>query len=171
MAVRCQLCWLVEIFNLLFPETILKGCSIIHYPICSLCWSEMVATEGQCSIIELYTIGTYIIDYGAEQKRFIQVFSWRIRDRPFNLQGRGYGFLFHSEMFFRISRVRIFFFGRAKREFFFQSLTLGYMTKTLNQIIFFSSTKIRIFFLEKNHNPFKLNGRSLISFNEMKIIF
>ena len=25
-------------------------------------------------------------------------------------------------------------------------LTLGYMTKTLNQIIFFSSTKIRIFF-------------------------
>jgi hypothetical protein len=36
------------------------------------------------------------------------------------------------------------------------------MTKTLNQIIFFSSTKIRIFFLEKKHNlPFKLNGRSL----------
>ena len=29
---------------------------------------------------------------------------------------------------------------------FFQNLTLGYMTKTLNQIIFFSSTKIRIFF-------------------------
>jgi len=72
MAARCQLCWLVEIFNLLFPETILKGCSIIHYPICSLCWSEMVAT-GQCSIIELYTIGTYIIDYGAEQKRFVWI--------------------------------------------------------------------------------------------------
>ena len=54
------------------------------------------------------------------------------------------------------------------------------MTKTLNQIIFFSSTKIRIFFsatlgikiffVEKNHNPpppppppppFNLNGRSL----------
>jgi hypothetical protein len=41
--------------------------------------------------------------------------------------------------------------------------TLGYMTKTLNQIFFFSSTKIRIFFsatlgiriffLEKKHNP------------------
>jgi hypothetical protein len=28
----------------------------------------------------------------------------------------------------------------------FQNLTLGYMTKTLNQIIFFSSTKIRILF-------------------------
>ena len=44
------------------------------------------------------------------------------------------------------TRSRIFFFCRAKREFFFQNLTLGYMTKTLNQIIFFSSTKIRLFF-------------------------
>jgi hypothetical protein len=46
------------------------------------------------------------------------------------------------------------------------------MTKTLNHIILFSSTKIRIFVsatlgirifvLEKNHNPpFKLNGCSL----------
>jgi hypothetical protein len=38
------------------------------------------------------------------------------------------------------------FFCCAKHKFFFQNLTLGYMTKTLNQIIFFSSTKIRIFF-------------------------
>jgi len=42
-------------------------------------------------------------------------------------------FIFYSDNM----RVRIFF---------FQNLTLGYMTKTLNQIIFFSSTKIRIFF-------------------------
>jgi hypothetical protein len=34
------------------------------------------------------------------------------------------------------------------------------MTKTLNQIIFFSSTKIRIFI---SATPFKLNGRSLSS--------
>ena len=39
----------------------------------------------------------------------------------------------------------IYFFCRAKREMFSQKLTLGYMTKTLNQI-FFSSTKLRIFF-------------------------
>ena len=37
------------------------------------------------------------------------------------------------------TKVRIFI-------FFVQNLTLGYMTKTLNHIIFFSSTKIRIFF-------------------------
>ena len=55
------------------------------------------------------------------------------------------------------------FFCCAKREIFPQNSTLGYMTKTLNQNIFFSSTKIRIFFsatlgiriffLEKKHNP------------------
>jgi hypothetical protein len=54
----------------------------------------------------------------------------------------------------------IFFFCR---EFFFQNLTLMLYVKTLNQIIFFSSTKIRIFFQQhweseyffrkKNHNP------------------
>jgi hypothetical protein len=44
------------------------------------------------------------------------------------------------------TRVRIFtFFCRPKREFFPQNSTLSYMTKTLNQIIFFPSTKIRIF--------------------------
>ena len=59
-----------------------------------------------------------------------------VRDRPFDLKGGGggggggggYGFLFRSEFFFR-----------TKRNIFFQNLTLGYMTKTLNQIIFFFS--------------------------------
>ena len=37
------------------------------------------------------------------------------------------------------TKVRIFI-------FFVQNLTLGYMTNTLNHIILFSSTKIRIFF-------------------------
>jgi hypothetical protein len=57
---------------------------------------------------------------------------------------------------------------------FFPNLTLGYMTKTLNQIIFFflhqnqniffSNIGNQNIFLEKNHTPplpFKLNGRSL----------
>ena len=74
-----------------------------------------------------------------------------LRDRPFNLNGGGYGFLFRSEFFFRTTQ---------ELEYFF--LSLGYMTITVNQI-FFSSTKIRIFFsatlgiriffLEINHNP------------------
>ena len=101
-----------------------------------------------------------------------------LRDRPFNLKvggGGGLWFFVSFRIFFPDNtRVRIFYFWRAKREFFFQNSTLGYMTKTLNHIIFFSSTKtriffsatlgIRIFFWKKNHNPpFKLNGRSLIN--------
>jgi hypothetical protein len=55
--------------------------------------------------------------------------------------------------------VQKFFFGqhelekkiicRAKREFFFKNITLDYMTKTLNQIIFF--------FLHQNQNIFFSN--------------
>ena len=67
--------------------------------------------------------------------------TWSVRDRPFNLQVGGYGFLFRSEIFFRTTRELEYFFF-----FVAQNLALGYMTKTLNHIIFFSSTKIRIFF-------------------------
>ena len=56
-----------------------------------------------------------------------------IRDRSFNLQG-GIWFFFRSEFFFRTTRV---FFVEQNANFFLQKLTLGYMTKTLNQIIFF----------------------------------
>ena len=62
-----------------------------------------------------------------------------VRDRPFNLKGGGgggYGFLFRSEKIFRTAQELEYF-------FFFQNLTLGYMTKTLNHVIFFPSTKIR----------------------------
>ena len=45
------------------------------------------------------------------------------------------------------TRVRIlFFFCGAKRNFFFQNLTLGYMTKTLKQIFFFLHQNQNIFF-------------------------
>jgi hypothetical protein len=75
--------------------------------------------------------------------------------------------------------VQKFFFGHHELEYkfflsrnFFKNSTLGYMTKTLNQIIFFflhqnqniffSNIGNQNIFLEKNHNPpFKLNGRSL----------
>ena len=52
-------------------------------------------------------------------------------------RGGDYGFLFRSEIFFRTTQELEYLFCRAKRNFFFQNLTLGYMTKTLNQIIFF----------------------------------
>ena len=83
-------------------------------------------------------------------------------------------FCFVQNFFFRQhERQKIYFFCRAMLEIFFQGLTLDYMTKTLNQIIFFSFHQNQnIFFsnirnqnisLEKKHTPppFKLNGRSL----------
>jgi hypothetical protein len=60
-----------------------------------------------------------------------------VRDRPFNLKGGGYGFLFRSEIFFR-------------------------WTQEL-EYLFLLSRKARNFFPELNIGspPFKLNGRSL----------
>ena len=96
----------------------------------------------------------------------LTLIDW-LRDRPSNLQGGGgYGCLFRSEFFFRTNtRVRIFiFFVGQSAKFFFQNSTLGYMTKTLNQIFFFfpppkseyffqQHWESEYFFLEKNHNP------------------
>ena len=104
-----------------------------------------------------------------------------IRDRPFNLQVGVMVFCFVQKFFFRQHKSQnINFFGCAKCEIFFQNSTLGYMTKTLNQIIFFSSTKIRIFFSatlgirifsqKKTITPFKLNGRSLRSYSMQKCL-
>ena len=68
-----------------------------------------------------------------------------MRDRPFNLQGGGgLWFSFSSRNIFSENKFNFFFLQSAKKKF--QNLTLGYMTKTLNQIFFCSSTKIRIFF-------------------------
>ena len=81
--------------------------------------------------------------------------------------------------------VQNFFFRQHKSQniyLFFQNLILGYMTKTLNQIIFFflhqnqniyfSNIGNQNIFLEKNHNPplpFKLNGRSLTLLEHMSL--
>ena len=87
-------------------------------------------------------------------------------------------FCFVQNFFFG-QQVRIIFFCRAKRKFFFQNLTLSYMTKTLNQIIlfflhqnqniFFSNIGNQYFFRKKPYpppSPFKLNGRSLSFFQK-----
>ena len=78
-----------------------------------------------------------------------------LRDRPFNLQGKAMGFFSFRNFFQTTQELEYYFFCRAKREFFFQNLTLGYMTKTLNQIIFFS--------LHQNQNTFFSNiGNQII---------
>jgi hypothetical protein len=59
-----------------------------------------------------------------------------------------YGVFFRSELFF-LDNTRIiifFFFCLAKRKIFFRNVTLGYMTKTLNQVIFIPPPKSEYFF-------------------------
>ena len=93
-----------------------------------------------------------------------------IRDRPFNLKGRGYGFLFRSEFFFRKTQeLEYLFFMSRKAEFnirlYDKNSKLDYFFFLhQNQNIFFSNIGKQDIFFEKNHNhPFKLNGRSLTS--------
>ena len=71
------------------------------------------------------------------------------RDRPFNLQGGDYGFLFRLEQFFRTAQELeyLFFLSRKAQKYFFQQ-----------------HWESEYFFRKKKHNPpppFKLNGRSL----------
>ena len=73
-------------------------------------------------------------------------------------------FCFVPKFFFRTTQeLEYLFFCRAKREFFFQNLTLGCMTKTLNQII--------IFFLHQNQNIFFSNIGNQNIFLEIKWSF
>ena len=58
-----------------------------------------------------------------------------------------YGFFFVQNFFSRTTReFEYLCFLSCKAQFFFQNLTLGYMTKTLNQIYFFPSPKSEYFF-------------------------
>ena len=76
----------------------------------------------------------------------------------------GYGFLFHSEFFFRTTReLEYLIFLLRKAQFFFPEFNIMLYDKKSESDFFFSSTKIRIFFsstlgiriffLEKKHNP------------------
>jgi hypothetical protein len=88
-----------------------------------------------------------------------------IKDRPFNLQEGGYGFLLRSEFFFRPPRVRIKKNCRAKREFFFLEFNIRlYDKNSESDYFFFPPPKTEYFFRKKNITlPFKLNCPSLIS--------
>ena len=57
------------------------------------------------------------------------------------------GFFFVQNFFFWTTRELEFLYVLSRKaQIFFRNLTLVYMTKTLNQVFFFSSAKIRIFF-------------------------
>ena len=89
-----------------------------------------------------------------------------VRDAHLTCRG-GVMFFFRSEMFFRTTRELEYFFLSREARNLFSRINIRLYVKNHESVYFFSSTKIRIFFLGKNHTPppFKLNGRSL---NEWK---
>jgi hypothetical protein len=84
------------------------------------------------------------------------------RDRPFNLKG-GYGFLFHSEVFFRTTQELEYFFLSRKAQNFVQEFNIRlYDKNSQSDYLFFFRQNLNILFsnivnqnivLEKNHNP------------------
>ena len=57
-------------------------------------------------------------------------------------------FVSFRKKFRTTQEIEYLFFLSREAQFFFQNLTLGYMTKTLNQIIFFPPPKSEYFFQE-----------------------
>ena len=88
--------------------------------------------------------------------------TYTLRDRPYNLKGGGLWFFVSFRNFFSDNTSQNIFFCRSKREFFFHNSTLGYMTKTRNQIFFF--------FLHQNQNIFFSNIGNQNIFLEKKTI-
>ena len=73
------------------------------------------------------------------------------RDRPFNLKGGGYGFLFRSEIIFRTTQeLEYLSILSRKARIFFPEFNIRLYDQ--NQNIFFSNIGNQNIFLEKNHN-------------------
>jgi hypothetical protein len=88
-------------------------------------------------------------------------------------------FCFVQNFFFgQCKSQNIIFFVAQSANVFFQNLTLGYMTKTLNQIIFFPPPKSEYFFqqhweseyfLEKTHAPCVLTCTVVVFCNKKEL--
>ena len=110
------------------PEFASMSMSSAHVGAATLICSQMTAQTTFCYAVQYCIVVAF-------------------RDRPFNLKGGGRGLWFFVSFRKKISdntRVK-FFFCRVKRENFFQYSSLGYMTKTLSQIIFFPPPKSEYF--------------------------
>ena len=77
-----------------------------------------------------------------------------VRDRPFNLQGGGYGFSFRSKFFFRTTRKLEFFFLLGKARNFFPEFNIRLYDKNSESYYFFFLHQNQNIFLEKSHNPY-----------------
>ena len=142
-----------------------KCCSIYHVRVFQICYQSL-------HFQKLQVILNLDLDFGL---CFSKVYApltgcylhilvcSSLRDRPFNLKGGLWFFVPFRIFFSDNTRVRLLIFLSCKVQFFFHNLTLGYMTKTLNQIIFF--------FLQQNQNIFFSNiGNQNIFFRKSSTV-
>ena len=119
--------------------------------------NEKFADNNQCKVITMTKKRRVSLQYIMNISQSLEL-SISLRDRPFTLKGGLWFFVSFGIFFSDNTRVRIFIFFVAESAIFFSPefnirLHFLYMTKTLNQNIFFSSTKIRIFFQKKTITP------------------
>ena len=99
---------------------------------------------------------------GEYKSKCLTIMDLLIRDRPFNMKGGGYGFLFRSEFVFRTTQ-ELFILSRKARIFFPEFNIRLYDKNSESDYFFFPPPKSEYFFqqhweseyifLEKNHNP------------------
>ena len=118
-----------------------NGCSVVDYTLVS---SSPLQGKRSFMVNNL----TPISDHFPISCSILACFDDKTNKNKEKIELGGYGFLFRSEIFFRTTQELeyLFFLSRKSVKFFFQNLTLGYMIKTLNQIIFYSPPKSEYFF-------------------------
>ena len=124
-----------------------------------MCFFLALVWPCQLFVRLLYRVSD-VLDLSLVSKRFgFRPHITHVRDRPFNLKG-GYGFLFHSEFFFRTTQEfeYLFFLSRKARNYFPEfNITLYdknsesdfFFFLHQNQNIFFSNIGNQNIFLEK----------------------
>jgi hypothetical protein len=148
-----EFCRRAHVFFTLFVFVCLKWCPthVVFLFCLSLFCEPYVASFSELSIFDCpFGIFYRLLDW-LNQVPVGMIYRCLLTDRPFNLQGGGgYGFLFRSKFFFRTKReLEYLFFLSCEERILFSEFNIGYITKTLNQIIFF--------FLHQNQNIFFSN--------------
>ena len=77
---------------------------------------------------------------------------------------------FRNFFFLTTQELEYLFFCRAKKDFFFHNSTLGYMTKTMNQIFIFLQQNQNIF-LEKKHTLPPLQVKWSFPYQSYNLVF
>ena len=142
----------LHVVNNLLPRTndLAHGCPSWFILIPNCCYVGIGTRAYTTAFDELWSTRVTSVNWANTEKYNWKRYKGRITVLILgtdHLTWRLWFFVLFRIFFSDNTRVRMFiFFFRAPREIFFQNITLGYITKTLNQIIFFSAPISEYFF-------------------------